>query len=597
MADPLFPPHTKLFLQDLIHFFSPVIPTYFIVRLIVGNNISTLKLVALLLLSVVATIAARIHFKYAQQQKRAAAFGAKMPTPVKGSLPGNLDIVTKFGEIYEHGYMMEQFEEAIKTLGNTFNFRIMCDNMYFTSDVEVTQTMLATNFNDFEKGETFSAFLKSVLGVGVFNSDGALWKFHRLMTRPFFNKERLGHLDLFDKYIELAIVKMKQRLREGHAVDFQDVISRFTMDLTTEYLFGLTINSLEYDLPYSPASAPEKAGKRSKPTRPEEFSKAFDEAQEIVTNRSRLGWIWYWVEAFTDKTKQSMEVVDSFINPIVKDALAKAKKEGITVVDVNEAREPPADDTTLLDYLLKYTQDPSILHDEVLNILLAGRDTTAATITFLMYFLSQYPEVMRRLREEVLTVVGLTKRPNLEDMKEMKYLRAVINETLRLYPPVPLNFRFSIRDTTVPNNEDSTGVPFFVPAGTGIMYSPFLMQRRKDYWGPDADEFDPDRFLDERAQKYLTPNPHIFLPFGAGPRICLGQQFAYNEMIFVMIRLMQNFSSITHDFESQPVESRVPNSWAGLPGRKGVDKMNVKSHLTAFAKGGLWIKMTEVEQQ
>ena len=121
------------------------------------------------------------------------------------------------------------------------------------------------------------------------------------------------------------------------------------------------------------------------------------------------------------------------------------------------------------------------------------------------------------------------------------------------------------------------------------------MHQRKDYWGPDgkcdpphqdlaqkliiytpvAEEFDPDRFIDARLHKYLTPNPFIFLPFNAGPRICLGQQFAYNEMSFLIIRLLQNFETIRFDAASQPPESLPPLSWAGAPGRKGKDRKSV----------------------
>lgn len=137
------------------------------------------------------------------------------------------------------------------------------------------------------------------------------------------------------------------------------------------------------------------------------------------------------------------------------------------------------------------------------------------------------------------------------------------------------------------------------------------MHRRKDYWGPDgtffsplslyttsmfthpstADEFDPDRFLDSRVQKYLTPNPFIFLPFNAGPRICLGQQFAYNEMSFFLVRLLQNFEDIQLDLDSHPPESRVPADWAGAPGRKGVERFWPKAHLTLYSKVGSLIRM------
>jgi len=128
-----------------------------------------------------------------------------------------------------------------------------------------------------------------------------------------------------------------------------------------------------------------------------------------------------------------------------------------------------------------------------------------------------------------------------------------------------------------------------------VMYSVMMMHRRKDLWGPDADEFDPDRFLDERLHKYLVPNPFIFLPFNAGPRICLGQQFAYNEMSFMLIRLLQNFSRIELASDALHPDARPPVHWKDGLGRAPVEKFQPATRLTLFAKGGMWVRMTEAE--
>lgn len=161
------------------------------------------------------------------------------------------------------------------------------------------------------------------------------------------------------------------------------------------------------------------------------------------------------------------------------------------------------------------------------------------------------------------------------------------------------------------------GKPIYVPGGTQIHYLPWLMHRRKDLWGPDgeflfttflllrtchspstitAEEFDPDRFLDERVQRYLAPNPFIFLPFNAGPRICLGQQFAYNEASTVIVRLVQAFKRISLDMDSNP-EAKPPALWALGSGRMTVEKVWVKSDITAYANGGVWVKMQEAEPE
>jgi len=136
---------------------------------------------------------------------------------------------------------------------------------------------------------------------------------------------------------------------------------------------------------------------------------------------------------------------------------------------------------------------------------------------------------------------------------------------------------------------------WYIAEKTRVLYSIFHMHRRTDLWGPDADVFDPDRFLDERVHKYLTPNPFIFTPFNAGPRICLGQQFAYQESSFFLIRLMQQFTNFRLAPDAQPVDSKPPTSWAQSEGRKSIEKVMPSLHLTMSVKGGLWVRMEEAK--
>ncbi|KAG8702977.1 hypothetical protein FRC09_004430 [Ceratobasidium sp. 395] len=195
--------------------------------------------------------------------------------------------------------------------------------------------------------------------------------------------------------------------------------------------------------------------------------------------------------------------------------------------------------------------------------------------------------IFAKLRAEILDTVGPSACPTFENIREMKYMRAVINEVLRVFPAAPLNNRECVRPTVL----ESEGTKYFVPAGASCIFSVHLMHLRKDLWGPDAEEFDPERWLDERYKKYVAPNPFIFLPFNAGPRICLGQQFAYNETSFFITRLLQRVTSITLAPDAQPEGTLPPASWAGTPGRKGIEKIWPKAHITMYSSGGLWVRM------
>ncbi|KAF8883907.1 CYP63 cytochrome P450 monooxygenase-like protein [Gymnopilus junonius] len=520
--------------------------------------------------------------------RNAAALGARPVPEAQGKLIGNLDILKEMMDKQQTGYPGDGLWELLEKRGPVANLRVLWSDLIFTASPEHIKTILATDFQNYVKGERFHYNMESVLGTGVFNSDGEMWKFHRSITRPMFTRERIGHFELFDRQAFQVVSKLKERLREGYAVDFQDLMSRFTLDSATEFLFGHNVQSLSAGLPY-----PHNASYVTVKHTPEgdaanSFARAFSEAQEVISIRERYGWVWPLMEMSKDKSYEPMQVVSAYIEPIVKEALAKKQSD----VAAQEKGEEGSDDETLLDHLVRVTSDPVVLKDEILNIMIAGRDTTASTLNFIIYFLSIYPDVLARLRDEIISKVGHTRRPDYDDIREMKFLRAVINETLRLYPIVPFNVRESINAATWVS-DDPNGKPYYIPAGTKTAYSVFMMHRRKDLWGPDAEEFDPDRFLDDRLKKYLSKNPFIFLPFNAGPRICLGQQFAYNEMSFMLIRLLQSFSSMELDLSAAPPEATPPKEWAQASGRKAIEKLFPKMHLTLYTNGGLWVKMTE----
>ncbi|KAF7967615.1 hypothetical protein HWV62_33667 [Athelia sp. TMB] len=546
-------------------------------------------------------------------RRRAAALGARLAPKLTSGGIGN------FGKLMEMVKSMEGdvcggvHEGWVQECGNTLNPNILWEDSMFTTEPDHIKAILATDFPNYIKGEQFQDGFRGLLGTGVFNSDAApthptirgdtltLRRFHRSMTRPFFTRDRISEFDNFDRHADLMIRALKARLRAGHPVDFQDAVGRFTLDAASEFLLGTDVASLADPLPFPlPHAAAEGTSGA------DAFVRAFAAAQVVAVNRSMRRWAWPLAELFADAMAPPMRVVSAFLDPIVERAVANAQVGEKAKAKAGEV----AEGATLLDHLVTVTTDRKVLKDEILNILIAGRDTTAATLTFAWYLLSQHPGAMARLRAEVLAHVGAAARPTYAVLANMKYLRAFINETLRLFPAVE-----SVHESTWPSS-DPTQKPIYIPAKAPIFYSTILTHRRTDLWGPDAHEFDPDRFLDERVRTYLTPKPYIFVPFNAGPRICLGQQvrpsslvvfcfvrsaltdarvpqFAYNEISFVLIRLLQSFASVTLNSAAQPPDTVPPAAWAGAAGRKGVERVWPQSHLTIFARGGLWVDMEE----
>ncbi|KAG8792970.1 hypothetical protein FRC12_004339 [Ceratobasidium sp. 428] len=510
-------------------------------------------------------------YRYRQDMKKFGPNVTEVPR-LEMRWPWNLDFIPMSLDNRENDYCGGMLVPLLEKYGNTLNFGLFGESQIFTTEPENIKAILSTDFVSFEKGEDM---MFSVLGTGVFNSDGEMWKFHRTISRPYFTRDRISHFNLFARHSDSAITKLLARLSEtSHpAIDFQDVAARFTLDSGTEFLFGRDVHSLAAPLPYP--HAPPKDDSAS-------FAAAFGRAQEKVMTRYFLSMLWPYAEMFWDRTSDDMRVIDAYVQPILREKLEeKRRMGGKRLENAEDGLEDGSD--TLLDHLVQLTDDESVIRDEIVNIL------TAATLTFAVYMLATNPDVLSKLRAEVLAYVGSTKYPTADDFRNMKYLRAVINETLRLFPPVPFNERTAVKSTTF----KSGGKSYYVPMGASAGYSVLFMHRRKDLWGPDAEDFDPERWIDERLKKYVTPNPFIFLPFNAGPRICLGQQFAYNESSFFLVRLLQRVESIELAPEAHPAGTLPPKEWQNETGRKVFEQVWPKSHLTIYSNGGMWVKMKE----
>ncbi|KAG6906970.1 hypothetical protein DXG01_011167 [Tephrocybe rancida] len=601
----------------------PLVSVYAINRLLgshLGIYLPTWAVIASTIVAIPFGLLLKVSVTDFINRRNAAALGAVLPPRVKDKYPAGLGLLFEMINNLKVGYAGENFDKWAQKYGNTFNLRILFEDRIFTAEPDYMKAILATQFDAFEKGPSFYQQLHSFLGTGVFNSDGKMWnipawrRFHRAMTRPFFSKDRITHFDIFERHAQDAIQQLKFRLKEGHPVDIQDLASRFTMDSATEFLFAKNVHSLGAGLPY-PHYSPLARSAASETHPANIFSKAFDEAQRHLAFRARYGAAWPLREFWKDKVSEKMVPIFEFITPILTEAVSRNKAlSNDEKLGANVDREVQ-DGESLIDHLIKYTDDPIVLRDETLNILLAGRDTvryslsagpplttivqTTNSISYAIYMLAKHPDVLGRLRNEVLSKIGSSRRPTYDDMKGMKYLRAVINGPLT--SGEDHRWQESLATTDIPDRTSNKatlwpskigGKPFYIPAHTKTPYSVFLMHRRTDLWGPDANKFDPGRFLDERLRKYLTPNPFIFLPFNAGPRICLGQQFAYHETSFFLIRLLQTFSGISLAHEAQPPELLPPASWAGAPGTKG-DSLRPKTYLTMSMHGGCWVRMEE----
>jgi cytochrome P450 len=253
---------------------------------------------------------------------------------------------------------------------------------------------------------------------------------------------------------------------------------------------------------------------------------------------SRWGW---WAKLFPANKQfdYDQKFVHDFVDYYVRKGLAKRDQ----LLSEKSNSEKPGR-YVFIDELVRQTTDPIQIRSELLNILLAGRDTTASLLTNVWFILAKRPDIWSKLQAEIATLDGEV--PTFEQLKNLKFLKALLNESLRLYPVVPANSREAYEDTVLPVGGGPDGsAPLFIKKGQIVAWSVYSMHRRKDFYGEDAEEFRPERWLDDpvTGRKGLRPSWE-YLPFNGGARICLGQQFALTEASYTTIRLCQAFKAI-----------------------------------------------------
>jgi cytochrome P450 len=190
---------------------------------------------------------------------------------------------------------------------------------------------------------------------------------------------------------------------------------------------------------------------------------------------------------------------------------------------LDEQKSGKLSERNFLTNLVEQTQDREELRSELLNNLMAGRDTTASTLTNAWFEMSKRPRIWEKLSSEIRAIVK-DQKPTANQLNDLPYLRAVLNESMRMYPQIPENGRIALEETILPTGGGPDGkLPVLVPKGGIAMWGNYVLQRQKDIFGFDADEFVPERWLHEEGKDALNPG-FAYLSFGAGPRQCMGRK-------------------------------------------------------------------------
>jgi len=241
------------------------------------------------------------------------------------------------------------------------------------------------------------------------------------------------------------------------------------------------------------------------------LERLFDSIIRVIKYISPGTWL-IWPKFPRPGYRRSIQQVDEYLYGIIRDR-----------------RKNPNGKADLLTRMVRDPQfNDDLIRDQLLTLLIAGHDTSTALLAWVLYLLGKHPKALAKAQNEVDSVLG-AEPPTNDSIKELCYLDQVIKETLRLYPPIHVGNRKSAGDVSLDG--------YHIPKDSRVMYSIYLTHRDPEYW-PNPESFKPERFDRVQGQK---PTAYAYLPFGGGPRACVGAAFAQLEVKTVLARLLQTF--------------------------------------------------------
>ncbi|KAK0112497.1 hypothetical protein ONS96_001733 [Cadophora gregata f. sp. sojae] len=459
-----------------------------------------------------------------------------LPAPLQpNTLPLGIDhILTALNAISTKTFPSYLVERS-SSLPLTFRTTILGVPRLFTADIPNIQALLATQFEDFDFGEMRRSNAHPFLGKGIFLQDGREWERSRALIRPQFARAQISDLELEERHFQVLVGGVEVG-GDGwtEEMDLQPLLFNLTLDSATEFLLGKSAESQSGFL------RSRREGKEGRMSEEGNDAQAFGEAFDVgnVGLATRAKFQPYSYLCIPKGWRRAIKTCNQYVDSIVAEHLQK-RQEKIEKGVESDGKEG----YVFLEALANETQDPIELRSQIMHLLLAGRDTTASLIGWLLFELVRDQARYKKLRDAIIEDFGTWADCDLESItfakiKACKYLQYCLNEALRLQTIVPYNFRVANKDTTLPRGGGEDGKSkVFVPKGMMVFYSIHVLHRREDIWGTDVHEFVPERWEGRKLG-------WEYIPFNGGPRICVGQQYAIIEASYIILRLLQKYDKM-----------------------------------------------------
>lgn len=383
--------------------------------------------------------------------------------------------------------LLTWLETNFARFGDLYRASIYGTNAYVVSDPDLADYVLRVNWQNYKKGQAIKR-IGFLLGNGLMVSEAELWKRQRRMIQPAFHERALTTLTAVILAENLALLNQwEQAASRKQSVNITSSISSSILKITLVSIFG------------------------------EDYEQVAAKFNIVSDEHART---MHFAESFRPLRKTVLEI-----------ALQRRARNvsggdffGMLMEARDEKTGQPMSDAQLVS--------------EIVTLVVAGHETTASTLNWAWYLLSQHPEVEEKLALELAALPANT-LPTLNQLPQFPYTHHVIEETLRLYPAGWLMTRRAIKD-------DRLG-KYFVPAGTEIYIAPYLIQRNPAFWRQPS-RFNPDRFaIDQSKERH----PHAMIPFSAGPRKCIGEMLARIEMQFHLMIIARRLH-LTYESETAP---------------------------------------------
>ncbi|KAI3938684.1 hypothetical protein MKW92_018369 [Papaver armeniacum] len=437
-----------------------------------------------------------------------------------------------------HDWLTEYFVES-----KTLTLQLPFITSVYVADPANVEHILKTNFPNYPKGEDFQTCMKELLGDGIFNADGEMWRQQRKTASHEFASRNLRNFSTVvfrDCALTLSGILHRASLHNKE-IDMQELLLRMNLDSICKIGFGVDIGTLAHELPDN------------------RFAKAFEQATGVVSFRFSNP-LWKLQRFFNIGSEalfvQSIQVINEFTYGLIRKRKAELQEAKATGDNGDKQKHDLLSRFIELNENLELNGD-KYLRDVILSFILAGRDSTASTLSWLIYMIMKNPNVEEKIYEELIAfeenqtkeMTGYDPKDptksfpeklkqfasllNYDSLGKLSYMHATITETLRLYPAVPQDSKGVLEDDVLPDGTK-------VKAGGRVVYVPYAMGRMEYNWGPDALSFNPDRWFNKEGL-FESASPFKFSAFQAGPRICLGKDSSYLQMKLTLAILCRFF--------------------------------------------------------